>query len=203
MDEHTSPEFARSALLTIDLQRDFVADVAGTREVLPAARRLVDAFRAAGRPIVHVVRLYLPDGSNAERCRRTVRDKATAYSPGSQLAEELSTSGTLDPALLLTGRAQQIGPAEHILYKPRWSAFFDTALSDHLTERAVSTVVVTGCNYPNCPRATLVEATAHDLRVVAARDAISGWTRDADHEMPGMGISCLSTEEVAAAMTPE
>src|SRR5690606_37778357 len=69
VDEYTSPEFPRSALLTIDMQRDFLPAVAGTAEVLPAIRQLTAAFRATGRPIVHVVRLYLPDGSNADLCR--------------------------------------------------------------------------------------------------------------------------------------
>ena len=200
MDEHTLPEFSRSALLTIDLQRDFVADVAGTAGVLPAIRRLTDAFRGARRPIVHVVRLYLPDGSNADLCRRTVRDTVVPHSVGSRLAEGLAQDSMLDPDLLLDGRTQPIGKDEHILYKPRWSAFFRTRLLTHLTERAVNTVVVAGCNYPNCPRATLVDATERDLRTVAVRDAISGWTTDADHELPNMGIACMSTDEVVTAL---
>lgn len=205
MDEYTSPEFSRSALLTIDLQRDFVADIAGTTEALPAVRRLTHAFREAGRPIVHVVRLYLPDGGNADLCRRTLRGKVNPHSPGSQLAGGLLSGGPaeseLDPDLLLAGHAQEVGPDEHILYKPRWSAFFRTRLLEHLAERAVSTVVVAGCNYPNCPRATLVDATERDLRAVAVRDALSGWTADADREMAGMGIACLDTSEVVAAVT--
>ncbi|TQS23238.1 cysteine hydrolase family protein [Microbispora hainanensis] len=209
MDEYTSPEFSRSALLTIDLQRDFVAGIAGTTEVLPAVRRLTHAFREAGRPIVHVVRLYLPDGSNADLCRRTLRGTVNPHSPGSQLAAGLlpgrllpgrAGERELDPDLLLAGRAQQIGPDEHILYKPRWSAFFGTRLLEHLAERAVSTVVVAGCNYPNCPRSTLVDATERDLRTVAVRDALSGWTAGADREMAGMGVACLDTSEVVAAV---
>ncbi|MBO0852322.1 MAG: cysteine hydrolase [Nocardia sp.] len=200
MDEYTSPEFSRSALLTIDLQRDFVSDIAGTAEVLPSVRELTRTFREAGRPIVHIVRLYLPDGSNADLCRRNLRGKVNPHSPGSQLAEGIAAESALDPDLLLTGCAQQIGPDEHILYKPRWSAFFRTRLLEHLAERAVSTVVVAGCNYPNCPRSTMVDATERDLRTVAVRDAISGWTTDADREMPGMGIACLDTEEVVSAI---
>ncbi|MEU7748908.1 isochorismatase family cysteine hydrolase [Nonomuraea sp. NPDC049158] len=200
MNEYTSPEFSRSALLTIDLQRDFVADIAGTTEVLPAVRSLTHAFRQAGRPIVHIVRLYLPDGSNADLCRRTLRGKVNPHSPGSQLADGLAPERELDPELLLAGHAQEIGTDEHILYKSRWSAFFRTRLLEHLAERAVSTVVVAGCNYPNCPRSTLVDATERDLRTVAVRDALSGWTIDADREMTGMGIACLDTSEVIAAI---
>lgn len=204
VDEYTSPEFSRSALLTIDLQRDFVAGIAGTAEVLPAVRRLTDAFREAGRPIVHVVRLYLPDGSNADLCRRTLRGMVAPHSPGSQLTTGLLPGGPaereLDPDLLVAGHAQEIGPDEHILYKPRWSAFFGTRLLEHIAERAVSTVVVAGCNYPNCPRSTLVDATERDLRAVAVRDALSGWTAGAGREMAGMGIACLDTGEVVAGV---
>ncbi|MGW0478938.1 cysteine hydrolase family protein [Nonomuraea sp. NPDC003214] len=200
MNEHTRPEFSRSALLTIDLQRDFIADITGTAGVLPAIRRLTHAFRQAGRPIVHIVRLYLPDGGNADLCRRTLRGKVNPHSPGSQLADGLAPGSELDPDLLLAGHAQEIGPDEYILYKPRWSAFFRTRLLGHLTEREVSTVVVAGCNYPNCPRATLVDASERDLRTVAVRDALSRWTSNADDELTGMGIACLETGEVIAAI---
>ncbi|KAA9166349.1 cysteine hydrolase [Amycolatopsis acidicola] len=200
MDEYTSPEFPRSALLTIDLQRDWVAAVPGTPAVLPAVRRLTQAYRDAGRPVVHVVRLYLPDGSNADLSRRSLRGKANPHTPGSQLADGLG--GELDPDLLLSGQLQQTGPAEHVLYKPRWSAFFRTSLLDHLAGQDVSTVVVAGCNYPNCPRATLVDATERDLRTAAVRDAISGWTEDADRELPGLGIACLDAADVIDAVRP-
>jgi nicotinamidase-related amidase len=59
----TEPHWLNSALLTIDMQRDFLTDgrygIPGTTEVLPALQRLADAFRRAHRPIVHVVQLYL------------------------------------------------------------------------------------------------------------------------------------------------
>jgi nicotinamidase-related amidase len=38
--------------------------------VLPTIAALAAAFRAAGRPIVHLVRLYRSDGSNVDLCRR-------------------------------------------------------------------------------------------------------------------------------------
>src|SRR5439155_672547 len=69
-----APDFASVALVTIDTQRDTLDgqpfEVPGTSAALPEMRRLAAAFRAAGRPIVHVVRLYRPDGSNVDLCRR-------------------------------------------------------------------------------------------------------------------------------------
>jgi nicotinamidase-related amidase len=61
-DPFTAPEFAASALITIDTQRDVLdgqpLEVSGTSAVLPAIQRLLDAFRRTHAPIVHIVRLY-------------------------------------------------------------------------------------------------------------------------------------------------
>jgi nicotinamidase-related amidase len=75
MDEYTRPDPERAALLTVDVQNDFTrpgapAEVEGTAEAVPLMRRLVEAFRDADAPVVHVVRLYRADGSNVDRWRR-------------------------------------------------------------------------------------------------------------------------------------
>lgn len=66
MDHFTRPEFGAAALVTIDTQGDTLDgqlfEVRGTSDVLPAMGRLCRLFRAKGRPIVHIVRLYSPDG---------------------------------------------------------------------------------------------------------------------------------------------
>ncbi len=93
MNRHTEPHPGTSALLTIDVQRDFSLpgaplEIAGTMDVLPNIRRLVDAFRADGRLIVHVVRLYAEDGSNVDPVRRAaVEGGLPALTPGSDGAE--------------------------------------------------------------------------------------------------------------------
>ena len=71
MRDYLSPERNRVALLTIDAQRDFCMSSgrgkAGCSAPFTAAMtRLTEGFRAKGRPIVHVVRLYRCDGSNVE-----------------------------------------------------------------------------------------------------------------------------------------
>ena len=71
----TTPDPRKSLLLTIDVQVDFTApgspaEIAGTAEAVPNMVRLIEAFRAARRPVVHMVRLYKDDGSNVDLCRR-------------------------------------------------------------------------------------------------------------------------------------
>ncbi len=74
VDGLTEPDWASAALLIIDVQVDMLdgqpLEIPGTTAAAPAIADLCHAFRSVGSPIVHVVRLYLADGSNAELCRK-------------------------------------------------------------------------------------------------------------------------------------
>jgi nicotinamidase-related amidase len=198
----TEPHWEASALLTIDMQVHFLSaspyGIAGTTEILPNLHRITDAFREALRPIVHMVRIYLPDGSNADIARRAMLSGgAVVVRPGTEgveLAPGLATGGApLNPELLLRGDLQRLAPREVVLYKPRWNAFFGTDLMHWLREQNIDTVVVAGCNYPNCPRGTLFGASERDVRAVAVVDALSGWTSSAAQELLGIGVHSVTT----------
>lgn len=75
---------------------------------------------------------------------------------------------------MLGGNLQELGNREWAMWKPRWGAFHRTHLDGHLRNLGVSTVVLAGCNYPNCPRATVYGASERDYRILLASDAISG-----------------------------
>ena len=66
----TEPQLASSALVTIDVQSDVLdgqpLEIPGSSRALVAIARLAQAFRARSLPIVHIVRLYRPDGSNVD-----------------------------------------------------------------------------------------------------------------------------------------
>ena len=200
LDPHLKPDLSRSALLVIDMQRDFSeggsSAVAGTGAVTAAIASLLDAYRAAGLPIVHVVRLY--EGEDIDLVRRSSiaagADVVRPGSPGSQILPELLPAGApmLDAPLLLGGRSQSMGDGEVAIWKPRWSAFHRTALESHLADLGVGTVVIVGCNFPNCPRATLFDASARDLRIVLCSDAISGV--DGRHLLEAESIGAVHVE---------
>jgi nicotinamidase-related amidase len=204
------PHFERSALVTIDVQRDVLdggaLEIAGTSEALGAMVQLARAFRSAGRPVVHVVRLYLADGSNADVARRRlVASSGPVLRPGtagSQLAPALMPEGEvgLDDAVLLGGGLQTIGEGEVVLYKPRWGAFYATGLEAHLRSVDVDTLVVCGANFPNCPRTTVYEASERDFRVVVAADAVSGFYERGVAELRGIGVVVAPTAEVVAGL---
>lgn len=51
-----------------------------------------------------------------------------------------------------------------------------------------------GCNFPNCPRASIYEASERDFRVVVIADATSGFDERAQRELENIGVSVRSTE---------
>ncbi|MFD4181631.1 cysteine hydrolase family protein [Rhodococcus sp. NPDC058514] len=205
LDPWIAPHLAESALLVVDTQRDFVdggsSPIPGTSQVLPAIARLLDAYRAARLPIVHIVRLYAGDDVDLVR-RSAIAAGAPMARPGtagSQIVREFGVPD-LDPVLLLRGGVQQVSPTEVVLFKPRWSAFHRTELEAHLRERGVDTVVMAGCNYPNCPRATIVDASERDLRVLIAADAISGVDDRHLEEAGRIGAVHATAAEIVAGL---
>jgi nicotinamidase-related amidase len=209
MDAHTAPRFEAAALVTIDVQRDTLdgrpLEIPGTSAALPAMVALADAFRRAGRPIVHVVRLYREDGANVDLCRRElVEGGARILAPGdegAELAPGLAPNGTpgLDSDMLLAGGLQPLGATEWAMYKPRWGAFYETPLEDHLRGLGVDTLAVCGANFPNCPRTSIYEASERDFRVVVAPDAVSGTYERGLPELEGIGIALMDTAGLAEA----
>lgn len=210
-DKYTSPDLARSALLIIDVQRDFsdpgaVAEIPGTHDRIPAMQRVLDSYRKHCLPIVHVVRLYLPNGSNADLCRREVIEQGksivTPGSDGAELAPSLKPVPNirLDADTLLSGHLQPLSTNEWAMYKPRWDAFYQTTLEDHLRSLGINTVVLVGCNFPNCPRTTAYSATMRDLRVVLIADAVSGTYDRGLEELSRIGVAIPSTEDFLSRM---
>jgi nicotinamidase-related amidase len=232
MDDVRAPSLDRAALVTIDVQRDTLdgqpLEVPGTSAAVPRIARLAAAFRAAGRPVVHVVRLYRADGSNAEPSRRALVSGPTPVlrpgTPGRLLAPgvlpaarggpdgevggpdgEVGEDVELDDVLLLAGGLQPVGPGEVVVYKPRWGAFYRTPLDDHLRGLGVTTLVFAGCNFPNCPRTSIYEASERDYDVVVADDAVSGLYDRGRDELAGIGVRLLSTDavvEIVAGASP-
>lgn len=209
MTDYITPRWDHSALLVIDLQRDFLdggeATIPGTTGVVPNVVSLVDAFRRAGRPVFHVVRLYSPGGSDVDLLRRDSIEKgaevAAPGTDGSQIADGVLPVGCrLNADELLAGKTQEVGRREVLLFKPRWSAFHRTELESLLQEQGCNTVVVAGCNLPNCPRATLFDASERDFRTVLVTDAVSQTSTERLTDLEKIGVNLHTSADVVASV---
>lgn len=205
--DYTEPDFSRCAVITIDTQNDFslpgaIAEIRGTHEVLPQMKRILEAARKSHIPIVHVVRIYREDGSNADICRKAlIESGAPIVSPGSSGAELVdsikpSADAHLSPEELLNGKMQPLGEMEWAMYKPRWGAFYQTDLEDFLRSKGIDSLVFIGCNFPNCPRASMVQASERDFKIVMVEDAISGVYPQGIEELVRIGVKAYTTDQV-------
>src|SRR5262245_41712369 len=98
MNRYIAPDIAHSALLVIDVQRDFAldgapAEIPGTLRAVPHIKNLVNEYRSAGYPIIHVIRLYNSDGSNVDLCRKQAVENGKRIvisgSDGAELVDDL------------------------------------------------------------------------------------------------------------------
>lgn len=211
MDTYLEPHFGTSALITIDMQRDFVDGehaIPGTKRIVAKLAELTRAYRGHALPLLHAMRLYEIDGSNAETCRRSqILSGRSIVAPGSKAAE--LTPELIGPDLkrvhtqtLSSDGAQQLGCNEFAFYKPRWSAFFETGLAVRLKNLQVDTIVVGGCNFPNCPTATLFDASALNFRMVLASDATSMLDKDGTERVRRIGVIPMTVREIVAQLPP-
>lgn len=186
LSKYTRPQPLSSALITIDLQNDFVrsgapAEGAGAAAVAVKTGEMVQLYRELQLPIIHVIRIYSPEDNakNVDACRREAVENGLQLvlsgTEGMQPVSEIVPEGfRADGELLRKGGVQAISEQESIIYKPRWGCFYQTPLQQLLDDLDVTTVAIAGTWFSNCVRTTIYEATARDYRVVALSDAIAG-----------------------------
>lgn len=203
MNDYTLPERSKVALVTINAQRDFIQSgsplrTSGAMQTLDGVGRLVRGFRQQRLPIVHAVRLYRPDGSNVDICRRQmVEEGLRVLMPGTSGADLIDDikpepSVRLEHEELLEGEFQPLAEREWAMYRPRWGAFYGTKLEEHLRSLGVSTIVVCGFNFATSGRATIYDAGARDFRVVLVSDAVSNASEEGLGELGRIGVYLMT-----------
>jgi nicotinamidase-related amidase len=149
-----------------------------------------------------MIRLYRKNGSNVDLCRRKVIEDGLNFvvpdSNGAELVREIKpmNSPRLNGDLLLSGRFQSLGDYDWVMYTPRWGAFYQTQLEEFLVERGIYTLIFTGCNFPNCPRTSMYEASERDFKVVMTADTISGVYDQGIWELRNIGITVLNSDDI-------
>ena len=210
-DKHTEPHWDSSALIIIDMQNAFVSpkiEKEGTKaeKIISNIRLLLDAYRNKRLSIVHVVRSYAADGSDADTYRRGMVERGElVLNPGTDEADIVSllkppNSPAVEFRILKAGMFHGLGDNEMVMYKPRLGAFYNTPLEGWLKYRGADTCVFAGTFFSNCVRASITEATERDFRCVAARDAIFGIYERAEKEIEAIGVACLDSSGIIASI---
>ena len=159
----------RPALVVVDVNRGFTDPesplVCDLDECVAAIARLLDAFRAAGLPVVFTTVVYDDFGRQAAAVFIEKVPALLVLEPGSEWVE-------IDP---------RIAPVEGepVLSKHFASAFFGTTLASVLASARADSVVVTGASTSGCVRATALDAMQHGYRVVVPREAVGDRNRAA------------------------
>ena len=175
----------RTALLVIDMQRDFLhpdgyaaragMDIGPLRAAIEPVGTLLAAARAARLTIVHTREGHLPDLSDCPPYKL-----ARSRNAGAQI-------GSPGPMGRLLVRGEhghdfiddlQPLPGEIVIDKPGYSAFEHTALAQVLTTRGIDTLLLCGITTEVCVSSTLRAAVDRGYRCITVGDACASadWT---------------------------
>jgi ureidoacrylate peracid hydrolase len=157
----------RAALLVVDMQRGFVdqgqaMEVPPAREqALPKIRELIDAFRAANRPVVFTEFVYSEQAPLLVGLLHPEHRKAVAASCHED-DPSVQTVDALKPR------------KDELVIRKRWyDAFAGTPLDGALRAKGIDTLVVAGTMTDICVLATVTGAFNREYKVTVVDDAVA------------------------------
>lgn len=169
------------ALLVIDMQRDFVEpggfgaslgnDVSRLLAIVPAVKRLLQGFRAAGLPVIHTMECHRPDLSDLPQAKRDRGNPSLRIGDLGPMGRVL-VAGEPGTAIL-----DELAPTagELVIEKPGKGAFYATALGDELVRRGIGQLVVAGVTTEVCVQTTMREANDRGYECLLAEDATESY----------------------------
>jgi len=172
---------ARTALLMIDMQRDFVEaggfgemlgnDVSLLRSTIEPCKRVLEAARSAGISVIHTREGHRPDLTDA---------------PPSKLARGkldvgIGADGPMGRVLVRGEHGHDIIPElypqgdEPVVDKPGKGAFYETDLHLILQNRSIATLIVCGVTTEVCVHTTVREANDRGYECVVLSDCVGSY----------------------------
>jgi nicotinamidase-related amidase len=180
------PDIEKSALLIVDMQNDFLhrdgsfghrarehpeakIDLPFLTGTIPHVKKLADAFRTAGRPVVYLAHVLKSDYSDATwphwRLGMTPaggnRTHCVEGTWGAQIVDEL-----------------QPQDGEHLIAKKGFGGFSNTPLDTVLRNLGVTTCVVSGVTTCVCVSTTVRGGLEYNYRMILVGDAVAEVDRD-------------------------
>jgi ureidoacrylate peracid hydrolase len=174
---------AQSAVVVIDMQNDFGStggmfalagiDISRIRSVIAPISRVLAAARRAGINIVYLKMAFRPDLSDAGSpdgpnriWHRRLRAGDTIAAPDGKLSRILirdTWNTDIVPELAPE-------PNDIVVYKHRYSGFYETDLDSILKKRSIESLIFTGCTTSVCVGSTLRDAMFRDYTCLLLAD---------------------------------
>lgn len=174
---------ARTAMVVVDMQNDFVASGApmetpAARAMIPRLGEALKTCREAGVRVIYTAHVHRRDGCDMglfDDMHPPIANRAALVdgTPGVDIYPDLA------PA-----------PGEHVIKKHRYSGFFGTDLDIVLREWGIDTVIISGTTTENCCLATARDAMFRNYRVVFLSDAT------ATYDYPDRGFGPMPNADV-------
>ena len=148
----------KSAILVIDMQRFFLSPdsptfICGGLAILPNLKRLIAAFREAGRPVIYTRHVHHPQGVDAGIMGWWWQGMCLEGSPESEIHDDIAPL-----------------PNEKVVLKHRYSSFYNTDLETVLRCLKIEDLVVSGIMTNMCCESTARDAYYRDYRVFFLAD---------------------------------
>ncbi len=173
-----------TALLVIDMQRDFVEpggfgellgnDVSPLRDVIPPLERVLEAWRTAGLMVVHTREGHRPDLSDlppSKRARGHLKVGIGDMGPMGRVLVRGEVGHDIVPELAPT-------PGELVVDKPGKGAFYATSLDLILQRGGIRSLVVTGVTTEVCVSTTVREANDRGYECLVLEDCVGSYFPD-------------------------
>jgi ureidoacrylate peracid hydrolase len=199
---------AQTAVLVVDMQNDFGSpggmfalagiDVSGIRAAVQQTAPVLAAARKAGLPVVYLKMGYRPDLSDAGGPDAPNWIKHQPLNLGKGVA---APDGTVSRILIRdtwnTDIVPELAPepGDILVWKTRFSGFYQTELDDLLKARGIKHLIFTGCTTSVCVESTMRDAMFRDYQCLLLEDCtaepIGNGLPRSNHEASLLAIQVL------------
>lgn len=172
---------ASTALLMIDMQRDFIEpggfgatlgnDVSLLAAIVPTAAKVLEACRGAGMTVIHTKECHRPDLADCPPAKR-LRGKPSLRigDPGAMGRILIDGEPGADFVPALIPKAGDI-----VIAKPGKGAFYGTALGEILRLRGITRLIFGGVTTEVCVQTTMREANDRGYECLLIEDATESY----------------------------
>ncbi len=177
---------AKTAVIVVDMQNDFGAkggmldragiDISGIQKAVGPTAKVLAAARKAGVKIIYLKMGYKPDLSDLGAPDSVNRVRHLRFRVG----EKVTAPNGIESRILVrdtwnTDIVPELKPeaGDEVIYKTRFSGFYETDLDARLMKLGVKHLVITGCTTSVCVDSTVRDAMFRDYLCVLLADCMS------------------------------